>query len=210
MWNVTAALRDDLSHLFWNNWFYSPNPLKDTWQNCLPPPCCPVGQSCTLIRLGSTGANHPSLSPFSSTLSLPRGPPCGSRRWASPGGTPTSSGSPACCLLGNQQGGVLIITKHLSPSCQLEVGLCGAYRDIQRMTCGGQRGGPGPSCRVKWGERICRAPLWRAGGQSQGNARQTDVGFCSCMASSTLSIPWATAGSLNSAACVQFTSVYVS
>lgn len=41
-------------------------------------------------------------------------------------------------------------------------------------------------------------PLWRAGGQSQGNAWQTGGGFCSCVAFSALSSRRASAGSLNS------------
>lgn len=52
--------------------------------------------------------------------------------------------------------------------------------------------GAGSSCWLKWEERICSgfcSFCGELGGQSQGNARQTDGGFRSCMAPSTLSRP---------------------
>lgn len=160
MWNVTVS-----SSLYMMTfpmcplvsvfaWFNSHSPLNDTWRNllvstCPPPACYTMGQSCKLIRLGSAGANHLSLSspllclPPLVTLSSPSdssflGPPCGSWRWASPGGTSASSRSPACCLLENQQGGVLPKNKALTlrlPPLSVKgqlVGLCGTNLPLER------------------------------------------------------------------------------
>lgn len=150
-------------------------PLDDTWRSFLalsvppPPQRYAVGQSCRLIRLGSAELITllPPLPCYSSLPGSirPRGPPPGSRRWASPGGTSTSSSSAACCLLGNQQGAVLIITKpppYTCPLLSIEGRLVWNLPSLSKKKTSKEMNdlwraarGAGPSCRVKWGERIC-------------------------------------------------------
>lgn len=139
---------------------------------------------------------------FSWTFHILRNP-SGSCRWTSPGGTSASSSKAAHCLLENQHGGVFIKTK------------LWLYTWLERpplmwMTCGGKRR-VGLDPPVGWNEEkefaVGFVDLWKAGCQSQGN-KQTDGWFCSCMAPSSLSSPWATASSLKWL-CSGLTSVWL-
>lgn len=97
------------------------------------------------------------------------------------GGTSASSSSTAGCLLGNQQGGVLTTTKaspHTRPLYPLR-----SDCERKRVDDGGRTLLPGEM------RRAGSVPLWQAGGRSQGTARQTGGGFCSCMASGTYLVP---------------------
>lgn len=145
--------------------------------------CCTPSQSCTLIRLGRTGANHPSLSSprlfltppvilFSPWTFCVLRTPCGSWGWVSLGGTSASSSKAELCLQGNQHGGVFAIIK---PRPKL------VWRESNAkkwMTCEGKEKKGGAVDRpVGWNEKesaVGFVHLWWAGGQSQGNGRQTD------------------------------------
>lgn len=130
-----------------SEWSVSP------WPRC--------GQSCTLIRLGSVAGSSLFFAPlvftFSPALSV-LGAPRGSRGWASPGGyiglqqlySRLFTGKPAGWGPHDNKG----LTPH-SSSVSIEIWL---WRERGWMT------GGGPSCRVKWGERV----LFLCGGLGVG------------------------------------------
>lgn len=154
-----------------SEWSVSP------WPRC--------GQSCTLIRLGSVAGSSLFFAPlvftFSPALSV-LWAPRGSRGWASPGGyiglqqlySRLFTGKPAGWGPHDNKG----LTPH-SSSVSIEIWL---WRERGWMT-GGRTLLPGEM------RRVGSVPLWRAGGRSQGTARQTGGGFCSCMASGTYLVP---------------------
>ena len=153
--------------------FWPSDSRASTWPRC--------GQSCTLIRLGSSLLSFlrsPGLSMFSGPL-RPLSPPW-LPGWASPGGYICLQQLYSRLFTGNQQGGVLTTTKASPHTCPLYP----LWRERGWMTVGGGR-------TLLPGEmrREGSVPLWRAGGRSQGTARQTGGGFCSCMASGTYLVP---------------------
>ena len=133
--------------------FWPSDSRASTWPRC--------GQSCTLIRLGSSLLSFlrsPGLSMFSGPL-RPLSPPW-LPGWASPGGYICLQQLYSRLFTGNQQGGVLTTTKaspHTCPLYPLRSG-CGEKEG------GWLWGGAGPSCRVKWGERV----LFLCGGLGVG------------------------------------------
>ena len=170
--------------------FWPSDSRASTWPRC--------GQSCTLIRLGSSLLSFlrsPGLSMFSGPL-RPLSPPW-LPGWASPGGYICLQQLYSRLFTGNQQGGVLTTTKASPHTCPLYP---------LRSGCGEKEGG------------------WLWGGQDPPAGWNEERGFCSFVAGwgsvsgdrtadgrwvlqlhglRHLSGPWATAGSLNSAGCVQ-------